>query len=101
MLENLPVNKITQKPNLGNKVLIIGCAGSGKTTLAKKLSKITNLPVIHMDNYYWSDNWGKKSDAEWHDIVKDLCQQSRWIMDGNYTKSMPILISIRHNGHLS
>jgi ABC-type molybdenum transport system ATPase subunit/photorepair protein PhrA len=28
-----------QKSNLGNKILIIGCAGSGKTTLAKQLNK--------------------------------------------------------------
>ena len=84
------MNEVTQNLKLGKKVLIIGCAGSGKTTLAKQLSKIIGLPIIHMDNYYWSDNWGRKSDAEWHDIVNELCQKPKWIMDGNYTKSMPI-----------
>lgn len=32
--------------NLGKKVLIIGCAGSGKTTLAKQFSKTIGLPII-------------------------------------------------------
>jgi len=30
---------------IGNKILIIGCAGSGKTTLSKKLNAITKLPA--------------------------------------------------------
>ena len=82
------MNETIQKLNLGKKVLIIGCAGSGKTTLAKQLSKIIDLPIIHMDNYYWTKNWGRKSDDAWHDIVNELCQQPKWIMDGNYTKTM-------------
>jgi adenylate kinase family enzyme len=83
---------IKQKPNLGRKILIIGCAGSGKTTLAKRLTKLTGLPIIHLDNYYWNENWGKKSDEEWGEIVKDLSKQPKWIMDGNYTKTIPIRI---------
>ncbi len=84
------MNEATQKLNLGKKVLIIGCAGSGKTTLAKQLSKLIGLPIIHMDNYYWTENWSRKSDKVWHEIVNELCKQPKWIMDGNYTKSMPI-----------
>ena len=75
-------------PNFGNKILIIGCAGSGKTTLANQLNIITKIPIIHMDNHYWTANWGRKSDAEWNEIVEKLCQQPQWIMDGNYSKTM-------------
>lgn len=82
-----------QKKNLGNKVLIIGCAGSGKTTLAKQLSPITGLPIIYLDKHYWNPNWEKKPDDTWLDTVNELCQQPQWIMDGNYTDSLPTRIS--------
>ena len=38
------------------KIAIIGCAGSGKTTLAFLLQKL-NLPIYHLDQYYWKPNW--------------------------------------------
>lgn len=72
----------------GNKILIIGCAGSGKTTLAKKISKCTEIPIIHMDKFYWKDNWEKVTDIEWEAKVSSLCQVESWVMDGNYTSTL-------------
>ena len=31
------------------KIIIIGCPGSGKSTFARKLSDITNIPLYHLD----------------------------------------------------
>ncbi|HBM16819.1 MAG TPA: hypothetical protein DD381_10820 [Lentisphaeria bacterium] len=42
---------------MAKKILIIGNCGSGKTTLSKKLSLISNLPVIHLDKHYWNPGW--------------------------------------------
>ncbi len=86
------MKKVTPPNYLGNKILIIGCAGAGKTTLSTKLSQAIDLPIIHMDRHYWNQNWGRKTDSEWHTIVENLCQKPEWIMDGNYTKTMPIRV---------
>ncbi len=32
-----------------DKILIIGCSGSGKSTFAKKLGIKLNIPIYHMD----------------------------------------------------
>ena len=36
--------------------MIIGCPSSGKTTLAKEISKKLNLPLIHLDVLGWRGN---------------------------------------------
>lgn len=72
------------------KILIIGCCGSGKSTLSKKLEEITNLPVIHLDKEYYKPNWEKPAKGEWDRKVLDLCNKEQWIMDGNYISSMEI-----------
>ena len=35
------------------KILIIGCGGAGKSTLAVKMGKRFELPVIHLDKLWW------------------------------------------------
>ena len=70
------------------KILIIGSAGSGKTTFALKLSELTGLPVIHLDKEYWLPNWEKPNSEEWIEKVRELLKQESWIMDGNYRSTM-------------
>ncbi len=70
------------------KILIIGSAGSGKTTLSKKLNKKLSLPIIHLDKYYWRPNWQRVSDDEWEKTIKKFSNQKTWIMDGNYSKTI-------------
>ena len=33
----------------GNKIIVLGCPGSGKSTFSKKLHELTQLPLIHLD----------------------------------------------------
>lgn len=38
------------------KIHIIGCSGSGKTYLAKALSKKYNIPHVCLDDIQWDNN---------------------------------------------
>lgn len=76
--------------HLGHRIMIIGCGGAGKSTLARQLGEITGLPVTHLDIEHWHPNWVATPKEEWRRKVEELVQQDRWIIDGNYTGTLPI-----------
>lgn len=73
-----------------NRIMIIGCCGSGKSTLARKLQKVVDLPLFHLDQYYWKPNWTPTPNEEWEHIVNGLAQQEKWIIDGNYGGTLDV-----------
>ena len=72
--------------------MIIGCSGAGKSTLAIKLHQLTQLPVFHLDQYYWKPNWVESTTSEWEPVMKQLAAKEAWIIDGNYGGTMNIRI---------
>jgi adenylate kinase family enzyme len=71
------------------RVAIIGCGGSGKTTVATRLGERTGLPVVLLDQHYWRSGWQETPREEWEALQRELCSRpSWWIMDGNYGGTM-------------
>lgn len=56
--------------------MVFGCAGSGKTALARKLSARTGLPVVERDAL------GVLGSEAYGHAVSTLVSQPRWILDG-------------------
>ena len=72
-----------------NRISIVGVSGSGKSTLANKLGKQLNLPVFHLDKYFWDIGWKKRYaiKEEFTSVVDGFAKQDKWIIDGNYRSS--------------
>jgi adenylate kinase family enzyme len=68
------------------KIAIIGNAGSGKTTLAMHLHKRLQLPLHHLDQYYWLPGWQRMDYEQFRDIHTKLCEQEAWIIEGSNLK---------------
>jgi adenylate kinase family enzyme len=83
----------TRAPLRGcQRILVLGSGGSGKSTLARQLGDQLGLPVIHLDIHYWSYGWKPTPEAEWQGRVRQLAHGERWVMDGNFSGSLPIRI---------
>ena len=73
---------------IGQRILIIGSGGAGKSTLARRLGELTGIPVIHLDAHYWLPGWVVTPKEEWAGKVDALLQGDRWIMDGNFGSTL-------------
>lgn len=75
------------------RIMIIGSGGAGKSTLARKLAKVLDLPVIHLDVLYWRPGWVETPKDEWQRRVEALVLDERWIIDGNYGGTLSIRLA--------
>jgi adenylate kinase family enzyme len=76
--------------SIGQRVLVLGMAGSGKSTFSRALSAKTRLPVIHLDVHYWKPGWVKPSEDEWREKQRTLLANEAWIADGNYYETLDL-----------
>ena len=73
------------------RVMIIGCGGAGKSTLAKRLGEKTGLPVVHLDQIWWAPgNWEHLSREEFDDRLAVEMEKDCWIMDGNFNRTLDV-----------
>lgn len=72
------------------KVIIIGCPGSGKSTFARALHEKSGLPLYHLDMMYWNADRTVVSREVFRERLNTVLQQERWIIDGNYGSTMEL-----------
>lgn len=65
------------------RIVILGCAGTGKTTLARELGECTGAPVICLDAV-WRPGWSKEHIPEFRNLIETAHAGDRWISDGNF-----------------
>ena len=70
------------------RILIIGCPGSGKSTLSIKLHEITGLPLIHLDLILHRDDGTELNHDEFDVELDQVLKQDEWIIDGHYHRTL-------------
>lgn len=71
-----------------NKVIIIGCPGSGKTTFAEKLQKRTGLPLYYLDAIWHKPDRTHIPREEFDKRISEIFATPKWIIDGNYNRTI-------------
>lgn len=73
-----------------NKILIVGCGGAGKSTLARIMGQKFSLPVVHLDKLYWLPNWIKRDSEQFDTMLLSELEKSKWIIDGNFDRTFEL-----------
>jgi adenylate kinase family enzyme len=65
------------------RIVLLGCAGAGKTTLARRLGERTGAPVVCLDAI-WRPDWGPADVGGFRALLVEAHASDAWISDGNF-----------------
>jgi adenylate kinase family enzyme len=65
------------------RVVILGRGGAGKSTFARRLGDVTELPVIELDTLFWEPGLIAATPGRWAARQQELVRRDAWILDGD------------------
>lgn len=75
------------------KILIVGTVGTGKTTLARKLSKEYNIKYYEIDSIVHDDvNKKKRTPQQQNEIISNINKEDGWIIEGVLRENLEYLL---------
>lgn len=77
------------------KILIVGTVGTGKTTLARKLSKEYNIKYYEIDSIVHDDvNKKKRTPQQQNEIISNINKEDGWIIEGVLRENLEYLLEV-------
>lgn len=68
------------------RIVVVGNTGSGKTTLARHLATVLQVPHVELDALFWEPNWTPAAVDVFRGRVAAAVSGAGWVVDGNYGK---------------
>lgn len=68
------------------RVSVVGCSGSGKSTVARGLAAALGVPHLELDALRHQAGWQELPDDEFAARAEAFVAGDRWIVDGNYSQ---------------
>lgn len=70
------------------RIIIIGCPGSGKSTFARRLRDVTRLPLYYLDLIWHNADRTTVSKDFFDKQLIQIMENPRWIIDGNFCRTL-------------
>lgn len=64
-----------------NRIVIIGISGTGKTTIARIVSNILEIPIIHYDKFVRDKNRTEVNEKIVEKKLEHAMKEKKWIME--------------------
>jgi hypothetical protein len=75
---------------LFERIHVLGCPGTGKTTLAYEIGGRLGLPVTDLDDIYHGPRWQPPDLEVFRARVKEIAAQRRFVLSGNYSSAWDV-----------
>jgi adenylate kinase family enzyme len=75
------------------RLMIYGVTGSGKTTLARRVSEHTGLPWYPVDDMTWEPGWVGVPADEQRRRIAAVCANEQWIIDHGYSSWLDVVMA--------
>jgi adenylate kinase family enzyme len=75
------------------RIAVVGATGSGKTTLARRISAHLQIPHVELDALHWDRDWTPAPLEVFRARVADALSGDAWVVDGNYSKVRDVVWS--------
>ena len=67
-------------------IVVVGTTGSGKTTLARRISERLDIPHVELDAIFWGPNWTPAPIEDFRLRIAQALEGQTWVADGNYSR---------------
>ena len=79
------------KSKVLERIVVIGSSCAGKTSFARRLSDVLDVPNIELDALHWLPDWVAREPRELRTLVEEAVFPDRWVADGNYAQVRDIV----------
>jgi adenylate kinase family enzyme len=75
----------------GQRIVVIGVTGSGKTTLAQQLARRLGYPHVELDALHWDADWTMAPTDVFRERIAQALSGPVWVTDGNYSSARDLI----------
>ncbi|HXP53622.1 MAG TPA: shikimate kinase [Streptosporangiaceae bacterium] len=73
------------------RVSVVGCSGSGKSTVGRRLARDLGVPYVELDSIYHQPGWVPLPAEEFRRRVTEVTAGDGWVIDGNYSAARQLV----------
>ena len=79
--------------NAPQRIAVMGGAGSGKSTVARRLGDSLGLQIVHLDRLAFGPGWGRVDAATFRARLARLIEPAAWVVEGVYPEVADLVLS--------
>ncbi|GEM_PF-150708 len=76
----------------GRCISVVGCPGSGKTTLSRRLARRLGYRHVELDALYHQPGWRPLPTDRFRAAVANALESDGWVVEGNYSVVRPLIL---------